>query len=124
MSITTEKAPWWLWPTRAYVTCGVERYFLFLQYQGDFHRKVASSWVAAVARHHVPSTPEPGASGTPQPPPGDSVAGHTHAGEGLTSDPAEQETTNPLAELQLERNDLFENLIDGLIDEDILATTR
>ena len=48
MTVTTEQTPGWPWPTRANVTHGVERYFQFLQLQGDFNRQLAISWVAAV----------------------------------------------------------------------------
>ena len=124
MTVTTEQTPGWPWPTRANVTRGVERYFQFLQRQGDFDRQLASSWVAAVAStsRAVGSRTQ----GTRHPTVGhrDLVAEHAHAGDEVTSDPAAAELTELSAEQNLRRNDLFDSLLHGLIDTDIVVSTR
>ena len=123
MTVTTEQTPGWPWPTRANVTHGVERYFQFLQRQGDFNRQLAISWVAAVVptsravRGQTQGTRHPTAVDR-------DLAEHAHTGEDMTADPAEHEPTERLAEQNLRRNELFDSLFDGLIDADILATTR
>ncbi len=124
MTVTTAQTPGWPWPTPANVTRSVERYFQFLQRQGDFNRQLAISWVAAVAptsravRGQTQGTRHPTAGHR------DLVAAHAHAGEDMTSDPAGHEPTARLAEQELRMNHLFDSMIDGLIGIDILATTR
>jgi hypothetical protein len=122
LTIPTEQNPWWSWPTRADVTRGVDRYVRFLQHQGDVNRKIAISWVAAVTP--TPRAVHSGARGPEQPTAGAGDTVVLAAGEAITSDPVEHEPTKPLAEQNLERNDLFDNLIDNLIDADILDTSR
>ena len=123
MTVTTEQTPGWPWPTRANVTHGVERYFHFLQLQGDYNRQLAISWVAAVVptsravRGQTQGTRHPTAVDR-------DLAAHAHTGEDMTADPAEHGPTERLAEQNLRRNELFDSLFDGLIDADILATTR
>jgi len=109
MTGTAEQTPGWPWPTRADVTRGAERYFQFLQRQVDLNQQIASSWVAAVATTSRATHRDP-------------VAEHAHAGKDTPPDVAEHEPTEPLAEHNLERNDLFDSLVDGLIDADIMAT--
>ena len=124
MTVTTEQTPGWPWPTRANVTRGVERYFQFLQRQGDFDRLLASSWVAAVAS--TSRAVRGRTQGTRHPTVGQRglVAEHAYAGDEVTSDPASAESTDRSAEQYLRRNDLFDSLLHGLIDADILVTTR
>jgi len=124
MTVITEQSAGWPWPTGVTVTRGVERYFQFLQRQGDFNRKLAISWVAAMAptpraiRRQTPGIERATASHR------DLVAGHADAGEDMTSDLVEHEPTDRLAEQNLRRNDLFDSLVDSLLDADILATIR
>ena len=88
MTVTTEQTPGWPWPTRGNVTRGVERYFQFLQRQGDLDRLLASSWVAAVAS--TSRAVRGRTQGTRYPTVGQRglVAEHAHDGEDKTSDPA------------------------------------
>jgi len=109
MTGTTEQTPGWPWPTRANVTRGAERYFQFLQRQVDLNQQIADSWVAAVATTSRAVHRDP-------------VAEHAHDGKDTGPDIAEHEPTEPSAEHSLARNDLFDSLVDGLIDADILAT--
>jgi len=122
MTITTEQNTWWPWPTPANITRGVERYVGFLQHQGHVNRKIAISWVAAVALTPRAVHNETRGLQHPTSADGDPVA--ERSGADMTSDPVEHKPTRPLAEQNLERNDLFDNLIDNLIDADILATAR
>jgi hypothetical protein len=123
MTVTTEHTPGWPWPTRADVTHGVERYFQFLQLQGDYNRQLAISWVAAVVptslavRGHTQSTRHPTAGHR-------DLAEHAQAGVDMIADPAGHEPTERAAGQNLRRNELFDSLFDGLIDADILAATR
>ena len=95
----------------------------FLHRQGDFDRLLASSWVAAVAST---SRAVCRTQGTRHPTVGHRglVAEHAHAGDEVTSDPASAESTELSAEQNLRRNDLFDSLLHGLIDADILVTTQ
>ena len=124
MTVTTEQTPGWPWPTRANVTRSVERYFQFLQRQGDYNRQLARNWVAEMAStsRAVGSRTQ----GTRHPPVGhrDLVAEHPDAGDEVTSDPAAAESTELSAEQNLRRNDLFDSLLHSLIEADILVTTR
>jgi hypothetical protein len=125
MTVTNEQTLGWPWPTRADVTRGVERYFQFLQRQGDFNRQLAIGWLVAVPRMSRPVRGQ--TQGTRHPTAGhrDVVAEHGHhAGDDRTSDPGEHEPTERSAEQNLRRNDLFDSVIDGLIDADILANTQ
>jgi len=123
MTVTTEQTPGWPWPTRASVTHGVERYFQFLQLQGDYNRQLAINWVAAV----VPTSRavRGQTQGARHPTAGDrDLVEHALAGEDTTADPAGHDATERLAEQNLRRNELFDSLFDSMIDADILATTR
>ena len=123
MTVTTEQTPGWPWPTRANFTRDVERYFQFLQRQGDVNRQLAISWVAAVVPTSAPSAAKPRAPGIPRAATRDR-AEPALAGQDKTADPAGHESTERLAEQNVRRNELFDSLFDGLIDADILATTR
>jgi hypothetical protein len=122
MTVPTEQTLGWLWPTRANVTSGAERYFQFLQRQVDLNQQIANSWVAAVAP--TSRAVHSQTRGTRHPPAvhRDPVAEHADAGDDMSSHLAEHEPTEPSTGQNLERNDLFDSVIDGLIDADILAT--
>ena len=122
MNVTTEQTPGWPWPTLANVTRGAERYFQFLQRQLDLNQQIAISWVAAVAPTSRAVHSQTRATQHPAAVHRDPAAEHADAGEDMPSDLAEHEPTEPSAEQNLERNDLFDSVIDGLIDADILAT--
>lgn len=123
MTVTTEQTPGWPWPTPANFTRDVERYFQLLQRQGDVNRQLAISWVAAVVPTSASSAAKPRAPGIPRVATRDR-AEPALAGQDKTADPAGQESTKRLVELNARRNELFDSLFDGLIDADILATTR
>ena len=122
MTVTTEQTPGWPWPIQANVTRGAERYFQFLQHQVDLNQQIAISWVAAVAPTSCAVHSQTRGTRHPAAVHRDPIAEHADAGEDMPSHLAENEPTEPSAEQNLERNDLFDSVIDGLIDADILAT--
>jgi hypothetical protein len=126
MTVTTEQTPVWPWPTPADLTRSLERYLQFLQRQGDINRELAISWVAAVTavaptsraiRNQTQGTRHPMAEHR------DLVAEPAHARDDMTSDQAEAAPAERSVEQNLRRNDLFDGVIDGLINADIMATT-
>ena len=101
----------------------MERHFQFLQLEGDVNRQLAINWVAVV----VPTSRavRGQSQGTRQPTAGRrDLAVHAQAEEDVTADPTEHGPTEWPAEQTLRRNELFDSVFDGLIDADILATTR
>jgi hypothetical protein len=94
----------------------------FLQQRAKINRQVALGWTAAVAA----VTPAPGAVLVQDLSVENPMAEHRDAKKGAersTADPSGTvEPTLPSDERDRMRNDLFDGIVDGLIDADIKAT--
>jgi hypothetical protein len=123
MAVTTEQnqlSPWLIAPA---VRLGVEHYFRFLQRQAEINRQVALSWATAVAV----VAPIPGAVLARALSVENPVIGQTHrvaegATELMTTDPAGKGERADGRDLRI--NELFDDIVDGLIDADIRAATQ
>lgn len=125
MAVTTGHTYLWPWPAGPAVTPGVERYWQLLQRQAEINRQVALGWTAAVAAVAA-VTPAPGAVLVQDLGVEMSAAGHRDAERAAERSPADPSgTVGPTVlsdERDRVRNDLFDGIVDGLIDADIKAT--
>lgn len=122
MAVTTEQTHVWPWPAAPAVMPGVERYWQFLQRRAEINRQVALGWAAAVAAAAaVPGAVPVQALGVEKP-----AAGRRVAEGAAERSPGERAATVEPTVLHdgpdRLRNDLFDGIVDGLIDADIKDT--